>query len=959
MKKWLLLLWPLIAFGQSIPNGTIIQGEVWTPAQWNAAWQAKLDFLPPLSGQLLLGNAGGTAYAAQTIGGDCTVTSSGTITCTNSNGTVIPTNTLSPAETSVGITSGNIATYLYAPGDPRRYGAAACATYGACTTGDTDSTAAMNLACKLGNVNIFYYYYRVTSTVTCSFTQGLITFTGGAFLQATNTFSGYVLTLSGNQMLVINAGIDAGALSISGSTAGGITVTGGSDVLIAPYAVHFHGSGVNGMALASTFAGDSMIIRGYANEWLNSDSQFSTDANFTATALYVNRADCYIVDSTFRWSGVNVFIDSSSATTWITHSHFYNGRPGGPARVDPINVHVAQGASNIFFQGIYFDDGHVDLYSPGVSIKDSYLLHNTVVATFSDNDFIRVYANGQIHPYQLDMESILTQLSSPDLPFAYVSCLSSNPYCNTGTTYNWTGDYSGLPTFIGSQTFANLRADNVDEFLCHNAAQSFPCKNNYKPNGTFTENYQIGNSTPSAISYALGTFTVGDPLTTLDIGGPLALSTGGSISAPSWTTNGLAVSGSARTLTDTTGSGTIGAEAGAALPTYTIAASAAGVTITNLDELYLPAPVAGTNVTAGTLWSLHTAAGIRSGGILTGALGTNFFGATASINNNSNFNTLINTGTSTGTITLGNAANVTPVNVAGALNVSTGGAMSAPSWTTSGITVSGTTATLTDTTGSGTIPIESAAALPQYTIATTASSVTVTNLDELYLPAPVAGTNVTATSLWSLQTGGGVRAGGILTGALGENIFGATASINNNSNFNTQVNTGTSTGNVAIGNTSGPSTTTMVGATTINASANAATSLNTGTSTGAVHIADGSGNNAVTIGNGTGSVSIKAPLISAAGTAFTVASGTATCGTTSTLHGGVQAGDFTCTTAGTAASTVTLTIAATTTAYTCWGRDITTPTTVTQTGAKSTTSVTLTLTSVTANDVIQFGCLGY
>lgn len=105
-------------------------------------------------------------------------------------------------------------------------------------------------------------------------------------------------------------------------------------------------------------------------------------------------------------------------------------------------------------------------------------------------------------------------------------------------------------------------------------------------------------------------------------------------------------------------------------------------------------------------------------------------------------------------------------------------------------------------------------------------------------------------------------------------------------------------------------------------------------------------------------VSASSPLISVAGTRFSVASGTGACATSSTLVGGVQAGDLTCT-AGTAASTVTLTLMATTTAYTCWGRDITTPTTVTQTGAKSTTSVTLTLTSVTTNDVVQFGCLGY
>ena len=61
MKKWLLLLWPLIAFGQSIPNGTITQGQVWTPAQWNAAWSSKADVTNPAYGALpantILGNS--------------------------------------------------------------------------------------------------------------------------------------------------------------------------------------------------------------------------------------------------------------------------------------------------------------------------------------------------------------------------------------------------------------------------------------------------------------------------------------------------------------------------------------------------------------------------------------------------------------------------------------------------------------------------------------------------------------------------------------------------------------------------------------------------------------------------------------------------------------------------------------------------------------------------------------
>jgi hypothetical protein len=165
-----------------------------------------------------------------------------------------------------------------------------------------------------------------------------------------------------------------------------------------------------------------------------------------------------------------------------------------------------------------------------------------------------------------------------------------------------------------------------------------------------------------------------------------------------------------------------------------------------------------------------------------------------------------------------------------------------------------------DTTGTGTIAEEAINAFGANTLAATNASVTVTNEDNLYVAAPLQGSNVTATNKWSVATGGGIKSAG--------------------------------------------------------------------------------------------------PIVSA-GTHVTVASGTGTCATAGTPVGGVQAGDFTCTTAGTAASTVTLTLPATLTAYSCWGRDITTPTTVTQTGAKSTTSVTLTLTSVTASDDIQFGCLGY
>ena len=95
----------------------------------------------------------------------------------------------------------------------------------------------------------------------------------------------------------------------------------------------------------------------------------------------------------------------------------------------------------------------------------------------------------------------------------------------------------------------------------------------------------------------------------------------------------------------------------------------------------------------------------------------------------------------------------------------------------------------------------------------------------------------TAIQNGSFKIDGAGTVGGLLTGSLGETITGAAISLNDNSTFNTTINTGTSTGNVTIGGT---------GAQTLN--------IGTG-GTGAKTINIGNGNvaNNLTIGSTTGS----------------------------------------------------------------------------------------------------------
>lgn len=77
----------------------------------NAA-QADASIYPnsaPSSGQLPLGNTGGTAYQAKTLSGDCTITFLGVITCTKTGGAVFAASATTDTTNAGNISSGHIA----------------------------------------------------------------------------------------------------------------------------------------------------------------------------------------------------------------------------------------------------------------------------------------------------------------------------------------------------------------------------------------------------------------------------------------------------------------------------------------------------------------------------------------------------------------------------------------------------------------------------------------------------------------------------------------------------------------------------------------------------------------------------------------------------------------------------------------------------------------------------------
>ena len=222
-------------------------------------------------------------------------------------------------------------------------------------------------------------------------------------------------------------------------------------------------------------------------------------------------------------------------------------------------------------------------------------------------------------------------------------------------------------------------------------------------------------STTALNNYVL---KAGDTMT-----GTLQLS--GNRTAPAWTTSGIGLRQDAATYTDTSSSGTVGNVAINALAQPTIAASSA-TTFTRAATLSIPnAPASGSNVTITNAFGLDVNAPVRIGGKVLFGGGQSLSSATSLVN-----------------ISAG------------------GGVMSTPSWTTTGVMSATLAATVTDTTGSGTIANRTSNSFAQPTFAST-NPVTLTNAATVYIDnAPAAGTNTTITNPLSLQVASGNAAFG-------------------------------------------------------------------------------------------------------------------------------------------------------------------------------------------------------
>jgi len=151
----------------------------------------------PSSGQILVGNTGGTAYAPQTVSGDCVLTNAGAITCTKTNGTSFAASATTDTTNAGNITSGTLST---ARGGTGVTGAAVFPTSGTVATtttavgGDLTGTISSATVAKINNTTL--------GTLTGAATGQVLSWNGTSWVPATLSSSG---GLAGGQVTLTTA----------------------------------------------------------------------------------------------------------------------------------------------------------------------------------------------------------------------------------------------------------------------------------------------------------------------------------------------------------------------------------------------------------------------------------------------------------------------------------------------------------------------------------------------------------------------------------------------------------------------------------------------------------------------------------------------------------------------------------------------------------------------------------
>ena len=217
--------------------------------------------------------------------------------------------------------------------------------------------------------------------------------------------------------------------------ASGVIVNGSNNTIDNGFIIHFASFGFK-----HSGAGNSLFNNITAHQWLQADSGYGLNSNWTATAFVADDIDSIFYNCKGGWAGKALEVTSNALNMTYFGCHFFNGRPDAIANgwelpIDPIIVSIAPSSKNIFV-GCYFDNGHIDNYGGGLVINGGHYLEVTDNVTMTEPK-IRYYAAS----------------ADRDLNLPYISGISASIGFYSYLGNSFAGDYTEINALNIGNTF--------------------------------------------------------------------------------------------------------------------------------------------------------------------------------------------------------------------------------------------------------------------------------------------------------------------------------------------------------------------------------------------------------------------------------------------------------------------------------------------------------------------------
>ncbi|MEY8798943.1 pyocin knob domain-containing protein [Leisingera sp. XS_AS12] len=220
-------------------------------------------------------------------------------------------------------------------------------------------------------------------------------------------------------------------------------------------------------------------------------TEYADDASWLGRGMIFGGIDYRVHGVTPGFTEVPIYIDSTASLIHFQAIHPWNGRGGGPARIDPTLIEN-HSAGPVYIQDSYLDNGLIHDYSANLRITNCHKLELATNVTLSDPE-VRVYCN-----------AASDGLVPVNTAFRGNIGLSVGYLSDPTETYHWAGDHTAIDTSFDEQNTPGTEVSHSQRKVnVFTRGDGVAAVQNFRAGGEFREEY---HSAQGGTAYSMQVF---------------------------------------------------------------------------------------------------------------------------------------------------------------------------------------------------------------------------------------------------------------------------------------------------------------------------------------------------------------------------------------------------------------------------------------------------------------------